>query len=355
MEKCKIILIRPEVSMKSALKQMDEVGYKTLFVADDNNILMGTVTDGDIRRWILKGRNLNKSVRLAMNRRPVYLKEGYSKEDAKNRMVSRMLECIPIIDAKKKIISAVWWVDLFETRIKKRRLKNTPVVIMAGGEGTRLSPFTYILPKPLVPIGDKPIIELIINKFVEFGCKDFYLSLNYKAKIIKAYFSDLEHNYNVHYIQEDKPLGTIGSLYLLKKNLKNAFFVTNCDILIEADYADIFKFHKEKKNDITLVVSMKHYKIPYGICEINNGGVLRGIKEKPEYDFLANTGLYLLERNVLTDIPDNTFYNITDLMDGYIKKDKKIGIYPVSEKSWMDMGQWEEMQEMMKKCGVKIE
>ena len=204
-----------------------------------------------------------------------------------------------------------------------------------------------------MPIGEKPIIELIIDKFAEYGCKEFYLSVNYKANLIKAYFSDLEHNYRVNYIQEVKPLGTAGSLHLLKDKIKDTFYVSNCDILIEADYAGILKFHKDNKNKITLVSSMKHHTIPYGVIEISNDGILKGIKEKPEYDFLANTGMYVLESETLRDIPKNKFYHITDLINDYMKKGEKIGVYPISEKSWLDMGQWEELQNMLKKFGVK--
>jgi len=170
---------------------------------------------------------------------------------------------------------------------------------MAGGEGTRLYPFTKILPKPLVPIGDKPILEIIINRFYEYGCTNFNLSVNYKSNIIKAYFSDFKHNYKINYIHEKKPLGTAGSLHILQNRIRKTFFVSNCDILIDADYADILKFHKQSKNKITLVTSMKHFTIPYGICEIGDGGALKNINEKPEQDLLVNTGLYVLEPEVL--------------------------------------------------------
>ena len=250
---------------------------------------------------------------------------------------------------RRKVISCLWWTDLFDSKPDNPESLKLPVVIMAGGEGTRLAPFTKILPKPLMPMGDKPIIEVIINRFYDYGCNDFYLSLNYKSNIIKAYFSDFEHKYKINYILENKPLGTAGSLYLLKKKIKKTFFVSNCDILIEADYADILKFHYQRKNKITLVSSMKNFMIPYGVCQIKDGGILRSIREKPEYDFLVNTGMYVLEPSVLSDVPRNQFYTITDLINDYLKKNEKVGVYPVSDKSWLDMGQFEELQEMIKK------
>lgn len=353
MKRLKKVLIKPNGTIKQALKQMDAMGEKTLIAVDDRNRILGTITDGDIRRWILKGKSLNESLENAMNRHPFTLKGGFARESAKQLMLRHQVGCLPVIDGTKKVISCLWWVDLFENDSKNLKSLKLPVVIMAGGEGVRLHPFTKILPKPLMPVGDKPIIEIIIDRFFGYGCEDFYLSLNYKSNMIKAYFSDFEHKYKINYVLENKPLGTAGSLHLLKNRIKKTFFVSNCDILIEADYADILKFHNKKKNKITLVSSMKNFTIPYGVCEIETGGDLRDIREKPEYDFLVNTGMYILDASVLDDIPKNRFYNITDLIGDYIEKRKKIGVYPVSEKSWLDMGQWEELQKMVNRFEIK--
>lgn len=349
MERLKKVFIKPNHTIKQALKQMDAMGEKTLLVVDEHNKLLGTISDGDIRRWILKGKDLGGGVSNVMNPAPVSLDQNFERKTAKQLMVKQMLECLPVVDSNKNVISAVWWVDLFENKSKKLKSLRIPVVIMAGGEGARLAPFTKILPKPLMPIGDKPIIEIIIDRFMNYGCDDFYLSLNYKSNIIKAYFNDFEHQYKITYIEEETPLGTAGSLHFLKSHIKKTFFLSNCDILIEADYADIFKFHQQKKNKITLVSSMKNFMVPYGVCEIENGGILKGIREKPEFDFFVNTGMYVLEKSVLEDIPKNKFYNMTDLISDYLKKGEKIGVYPVSEKSWLDMGQFEALQEMLKK------
>jgi len=352
MERLKKVLIKPEQSIKLVLKHMDLVGEKTMFVVDKENKLLGTVTDGDIRRWVLKGRSLLVSISKVMNCNPISLTNDFKQEQAKTIMVKKEIECLPIIDDEKRVISAVWWMDLFKNKLKKLKSLKLPVVIMAGGEGVRLHPFTKILPKPLMPIGDKPIIEIIISRFFDYGCKDFYLSLNYKSSIIKAYFSDFDHIYKINYIIESKPLGTAGGLHFLKNRIKKTFFVSNCDILIEADYADILKFHRKKKNKITLVSSMKNFTIPYGVCEIQGGGVLKNIREKPEYDFLVNTGMYVLEAEVLEDIPKNAFFNITDLINDYLQKGEKVGVYPVSGKSWLDMGQFEALQETLKRFEV---
>ncbi len=353
MEKVKKILIKPGSIIKQALKQMDVMGEKTLIVVDDQNKILGTTTDGDIRRWILKGKSLSEDVTCVMNSHPLTLKEGFAREAAKQLMLKKEIECLPVVDATNKVIASVWWPDLFENKPKKTKSLKLPVVIMAGGEGVRLAPYTKILPKPLMPIGDTPVVEMIIDRFSRYGCNDFYLSLNYKANLIKAYFSDFDHPYKINYILESKPLGTAGSLHLLKNKIKKKFFVSNCDVLIEADYADMLKFHIEKENKITLISSMKNFTIPYGVCEIQRGGILKNIHEKPEHDFLVNTGMYILEPAVLADIPTNHFYNMTDLINDYLKQGEKVGVYPVSEKAWLDIGQFEALSETLKKFEVK--
>lgn len=353
MERLKEVLINPEQTIKQVLKHMDVVGRKTMFAVNEENKLLGIVTDGDIRRWILKGLSLNEDISKVMNTNPIFLRENYSKEEAKNLMVLKVIECIPVINEQGQVISLTRWVDFFDNVFKKHKEINTPVVIMAGGQGSRLAPFTNVLPKPLIPIQDKPIIELIIDKFVDAGCKAFYLSVNYKANLLKAYFSDLECNYKINYVQEDMPLGTAGSLFLLKDIIKETFFLSNCDILIEADYSDMLNFHVLNKNKITVVTSMKHYTIPYGVCEIKNGGRLKRVIEKPEYDFFVNSGMYILEPEVLSDIPQKKIYNITDLINSYMKRKEKVGVYPISEKSWIDMGEWDKLQELLKRIGAR--
>jgi len=347
-ERLKKVFVSPGQSVKHVLKCMDSVGEKTVFVADGENRLLGSVTDGDIRRWILKGRSLTEDISLVMNPRPISLCDGLNQDKIKEVMLKNELGCLPIVDKSNRIVSAVWWIDLFKNRLIRKTSLKIPVVIMAGGEGVRLHPYTKILPKPLMPIGEKPIIEIIINKFHDRGCNDFYISLNYKSSLIKAYFNDLDHAYKITYAVESKPLGTIGSLRLLKNRLRKTFFVSNCDIVVDADYADMCRFHAQRKNKITLVTSMKNFAIPYGICEIENGGALKNIREKPEYDFLVNTGMYVLEPSVINDIPANKPYNITDLIDDYLRKKKRIGVYPISEKAWLDIGQIEKMQDALR-------
>ena len=189
------------------------------------------------------------------------------------------------------------------------------------------------------------------NEYAKFGMKDFYISINHKGKMIKAYLEDHEGDYFFRYISENKFLGTAGALKYLDGKLDSPFFVSNCDIIIKDDYTKIYDFHKKGGYALTLVASMQHHTIPYGVCEIENGGDLKSIIEKPQYDFLVNTGMYVLDPEVLGYIPENEFFHITHLMEKLKKEGLKIGVYPVSEKSYIDVGQWNEYKNAMKVMG----
>lgn len=347
------LFVSSETTIEHAIRKMDEVAKKILLIVEGRKLL-GVITDGDIRRWILQNGKLEEAVGKIANFSPKYVFEkDYTKEEAGRLMSEHKIEGLPLVNEKKEVTSMVFWYDIFDRDVSYYNQINTPVVIMAGGQGTRLRPYTKVLPKPLIPIGDKPILELLMERFRKFGCRNFYLSINYKANMIKAYFSDLERDYNIHYLQEDKPLGTAGSLHLLSGKLNESFFVNNCDILVDADYSDILEFHRKNKNKITIIASLKHYVIPYGVVEIGNNEDLKRIMEKPEYNFLVNTGMYLFEPEIIKSISADQFLQIPDLINNYLGKKEKVGIYPVSEKSWMDMGQLEELQAMMDQIGVK--
>ncbi len=347
------VLTRGDLPITDALRLMDETGDKILFVVDGEGRLEGTATDGDVRRWIIAGNPLGEPICKAMNSSPIALTEGHSSDEAREVLISRKIESVPVLDAAGRVISAVWWVDLFEARPHLPEQLGVPVVIMAGGEGSRLAPYTKILPKPLMPVGETPIVELIIEKFGEYGCTEIHLTVNYKANLIKAYFKDVEHEYQVNFVDEPKPLGTAGSLSMLAGTITTTFFVSNCDVIIDADYADVLHFHRESGNRLTLVGSMKHFTIPYGVCQSGPGGQLVGISEKPEYDYLVSTGMYVMEPEALDDIPTDRFYHVTDLINDYVARGVKVGIYPVSEKSWMDMGQFEELANMRTRMGLE--
>ncbi len=339
-------LVAPDTPITQALRRLDEFGRKVVFVAGDDRRLLGVVTDGDVRRWILSGNDLDRPISEAMNPNPVVLSGGFEREDARELLTQHGIDCIPVVDGDGRILSAVWWVDVFGAGVEQREPLGVPLVVMAGGQGSRLAPYTKVLPKPLLPIGEVPIVELIIERFVAHGCGDIYLTVNYKANLIKAYFNDVDRDYEVHFVDEPEPMGTAGSLSMLKGELTSTFFVTNCDILIDADYADVLRFHRENGNRLTVVGSLKNVTIPYGVCETTTGGRLVNISEKPSYDYLVSTGMYVVEPEALADIPGDRVFHVTDLIDEYVRRDIAIGVYPVSEKSWLDMGQFDELAEM---------
>ena len=187
------------------------------------------------------------------------------------------------------------------------------------------------------------MMEDIMDRFVECGCHDFYISVNYKADFIRRYFDNLDKpQYHVDYFQEDKPLGTAGSLHLLKDRISSTFFVSNCDIIIDEDYSEILDFHRQNKNEITVVAALKNYSIPYGTLETGDGGLLTGLTEKPNLTFKINTGMYILEPHLIKEIPSDRLYHITFLIEKLINEGRKVGVFPISEGSWTDIGNWDE-------------
>jgi dTDP-glucose pyrophosphorylase len=347
------LLVAPEVSIREALQRLDASAMRTALVVDGQRRLLGVLTDGDVRRWILAGRTLEEPVSQAMNAHPVKVSDDVPRAGVKELMVSRKIDVVPVVDEDGQVVSVVRWTDLFEEPRREREQLDMPVVIMAGGKGTRLAPFTTVLPKPLVLVGDRPIVEHIMERFSAFGCDDFTMSVNHKANLIKAYFADADLPWNIGFVDEQIPLGTAGSLSLMREQLDRPFFVTNCDVLVDADYADIARFHRESGNLITVVASMKHITVPYGVCEIVDGGRLASITEKPQFDFLVSTGFYVLDPAALSDVPDGTFFHLTDLIDAYLREGRRVGVYPISEKSWFDIGQLEELRETLARFGAE--
>lgn len=343
------ICIKKDISIREAIEKLDNTAKKILVVLNDEK-LEAVITDGDIRRWILKNGDLSSSIESVMNVNPICIEKSKI-NIASKVMKEKSIEAIPIVDENNKLIDIIFWNDSFKDKLNYLEKVDSPVVIMAGGKGTRLYPYTKVLPKPLIPIGDTPIIERIMDRFIEYGVEKFYVTVNYKKEMIKSYFDD-EKKYDVSYIEESKPLGTGGSLHLLKDELKETFFVSNCDILIDANYSDILKYHKKNKNKITVITSLKHYTIPYGVVELDYEGYINSTKEKPEYSFLVNTGMYILEPETLKDIPQNEFFHITDLIEMYLKEGERVGTYPVTDKSWLDMGEFKEMEKMIEVLGV---
>jgi len=342
------IIIESNLEIKLAVKKLNDIGSRILIVVDEEQKILGVVTDGDIRRWILKNGDFSKEVLEIMNTTPVVLNIE-ELHLAKKIMKERLVQALPIVNSENKVIDVIFWHDKFNTIFKEEDDFYSPIVIMAGGKGTRLLPLTNVIPKPLIPIGEDTIVELIIRKFCIFGPNKFYLTVNYKKEMIKAYFKEKKHDYMLKFIEESIPLGTGGSLSLLKGKIKETFFVSNCDILIDADYSKILKYHKENNNKITMVTSLRNYVVPYGVINLSEDGTINNIIEKPEYNYLVNTGMYILEPECLEEIPEDTFFHITELVDIYINNGEKVGTYPVSKEAWLDMGEFKEMEIMQNK------
>ncbi len=338
-------------TLKDAINKLDEGGEKILFVTNDNNELFGALTDGDMRRFILSDGDFKTSVEKVCNKNPIKIFEPYDIEKIKRLILEKKLSAVPVVNEKNILVDILFWEEIFDSseHTKPKKTLSNDVIIMAGGKGTRLDPFTKILPKPLIPIGDKAIIEIIIEKFVEYGINNFYLTLNHKSKIIKSYFEELAPAFNVEFVLEEKPYGTAGSIILLKNRFTEPVIITNCDIIIDCDYADFVSYHKKNNFDLTLAASLKNYKIPYGICEIENGGSLIKINEKPEYNYLVNTGMYVLNPDMINLIPQDTHFDMTDFMETIKNNGGKVGVYPISENSWIDTGEWAEYKKAVQK------
>ncbi len=346
------LLVNRNAKIKEALKILDSNREKILFVVNEQKELLGSITDGDIRRWILSDGDLSANIEQVAFKGTFKVEQNYDISNLKNEVMKKKINYVPVLDKNSNIVEVLSFDDSIHDSVSKNNSLgfSIPVVIMAGGKGTRLDPFTKVLPKPLIPIGEKTILEIIIEKFMEYGVQEFYLSVNHKAKIIKSYFDEVDYkNIKINYIFENKPLGTVGSVKQLENVLEKDFILTNCDIIIDANYKEICDYHTEQNNDITIVASLKHYSIPYGVCEIENGGTLSVIKEKPEYDFLVNTGMYIINPRLLNLIPSDEFFHITHLIEKANKLNCKIKIYPISENSWIDVGEWIEYKKAIDK------
>ena len=339
--KIKKILIDPSYTILQTLKRMDEIDKKILLIVK-NQKYIGLVSIGDIQRAILNEYDLKDSVLNVIRKNTIVAKTCDNLDSIKKMMLKYRMEICPVIDSRK-IVNVLFWEDLFEELrpMSKGKFK-LPIVIMAGGVGSRLKPLTNVLPKPLIPIKDKTMLEEIFQRFSNHGSKSFYISTNYKSELIEYYLENKKLPFDIQYFREEKPMGTAGSLSLLKDIITETFFVTNCDILIDEDYSEILDYHKNNNYDITIVAGLKHYPIPYGTVKTGSKGKLTKFIEKPEVTFKINSGMYILEPKLLSKIPDNKFFHITELIDIVKNENGKVGVYPVSEKSWKDIGQWDD-------------
>lgn len=340
------------MTIVEAMEKIDTNAKGILFITSEDNKLMGAVTDGDIRRWLIKTANLTSKVEELMNANPRFLYVA-DKAKALSYMREKKIHALPILDNQSRVVDIALDDDERTISINSKALENVPVIIMAGGKGTRLYPYTKVLPKPLIPIGDIPILERIINRFYDYGVSKYYMTVNYKKGMIKSHFAELAPEYSIEYIEEDKPLGTAGSIKLINEKFDTPVVVTNCDILIEADYEDIYNYHKNSGNAMTIVSALKNIEVPYGVLNTAENGVITAFEEKPKLSYFVNTGMYIVNGDMLDKIPEDTFFHMTHLAEKLMAEGLQVGMYPISEESFLDMGEFEEMRRMEDKLAGK--
>lgn len=341
-------IIDKDASILEAMNLINQNSKGIVYVCK-NKELIGALSDGNIRRHILNGGSLEAKAFEVANLEPKYLTQD-SHEAPIEYMRMFKITSIPILNKNKEVVSIKF---LNSDSVYEYKSLDIPVVIMAGGKGTRLKPFTNVLPKPLIPIGEKTITERIMDKFILFGCNNFNMIVNYKKELIKAYFSE-EKKYQVEFIDEREFLGTAGGLKLINNKISSTFFMTNCDILVEEDYYEIVKRHKDSEAIVTMVCTLRNFSIPYGTVRLDGEGNVTHLEEKPQNSILVNTGMYVIEPRFIEYIPDKTFIHITDVIENCIRSGETVGMYPISENAWMDMGEMNELEKMKQKLNIEI-
>ncbi|MEW6600339.1 MAG: nucleotidyltransferase family protein [Nitrospirota bacterium] len=355
-DRIKLSFISSDYTIKQAINRLNETGHRILFVTDTGERLTGTVTDGDIRRGIINGIQLTDAVSGIMNTKFFSIKADSPDKtrEAERVMQKHLISHIPVLDGSGRISDVISWIDCLGHQTTPQRqageIFENAVVIMAGGKGTRLDPFTKILPKPLVPLRDKPIIEHIMDRFFVNGFSRFVLIVNYKKEMIKSYFSDTRLPYTIEFVDEAEFSGTAGGLSLLRNKIDSTFIVTNCDTILEGEFSDFFKWHRDHNNLLTIIGSHKEIEVPYGVLNMNNG-LLLDIDEKPRIDLFINTGTYIFEPSLLDHIAPGERIDMDKFIDKVKAADKeRVGVYP-HWGGWLDLGQWDEYRKSLKKIG----
>ncbi len=330
------LFIKLEDSIKKAMEVIDKGSRGIALVIDNDFRLLGTITDGDIRRAILKGTSLDEAVKTIMNENFIFVSQNYSNTLVETLFMKKYVSQLPVLDDNMRIVSMIFYHEFFQ-----KDTRDNWALIMAGGLGSRLAPLTKDIPKPMLRVGAKPLIETIIEQLKSYGYGNIILSLNYKAEVIKNYFQDgANFGVNIKYVTENKRLGTGGAIKLAEKYLDKPFFVLNGDILTKLNFEQFMNFHSTNKNKITIGTKKYEMQIPYGVVDIKDETVL-DLREKPSSSYYINGGMYCLEPETIEYIPKNEFYNITQLISKYIAENKKVGSFPITE-YWMDIGQMED-------------
>jgi len=348
--KLKSLLIPLDTTIKQAMQNLNESAQQILFVTDERMRLLGTVTDGDIRRAIIRGSGFTDGMAAIMNRKYTFLRWNPASlvEEAKELMVGKEIEQLPILDEEGVVVDVILWTDILDRKPHPSPMQSHTnyVVIMAGGKGTRMDPFTRIFPKPLIPIGEKTIIEVIMDRFHKSGFQKFVLTLNYKKEYIKIFLHESDMPYSVEWVEEPDFMGTAGSLSLLKDKLQETFIVANCDSLLDIDVSEVLAWHKERGAAMTVIGCYNEVKIHFGVLELGNGKLQR-ILEKPTHDVIINTGIYVMEPHVISYIDDGKQENMDKLIGKLIDADENVTVYPIHS-GWLDIGRWDQYKQALR-------
>lgn len=331
-------LFLKNLSVRDALISLDRLSYDAiLFVVDENNMLIGSLTDGDLRRGFIRGLGFENSITDFIQPNPKFIYENEFNQDKLDEYKKNFFKIIPILNNRNEVI------DILNFRTRSTLLP-LDAILMAGGEGKRLRPLTEKTPKPLLKIGDKPIIEYNIDRLANVGIQNIYLSINYLGDQLVDYFGDgSSKNLSIQYIREDKPMGTIGSALLVDDYEYEEIIIMNSDLLTNIDFADFYKTFKENGADMAVAATSYHVDVPYGVLEADDDQKVKSLKEKPRYTYFSNAGIYLLKKNILNMIPKGEEYNITDLMNKVLEMDYKLITYPING-YWLDIGKHEDFK-----------
>jgi len=331
MKDIKKIIITNDATIKKALSIISAGATQIAIVVDKKGKLLGTLTDGDIRRGYLRGMDINSPINSIINKKPFSAKENDTKEKILKIALKKKIYQIPVIDKNRKVIG----LHVLDELIKPKDKSNL-VVIMAGGKGMRLRPLTKDIPKPMLKIKNKPILQTIIEKFIKSGYYNFAICVNYKSKVIIDYFGNgKKFGAQIKYVREKIRMGTAGALSLLKKEIREPFFVMNGDILINLDFDKLLKFHEENNSEATMCIKEYNVVLPYGEVRVKKKNII-SIEEKPKHKFFVNAGIYILDPKCINLIP-RRFYNMTSLFRKMINKKDKIELFPLGE-NWLDIG-----------------
>ena len=331
-------LISPDMPILRAIEIIDRAALQIALVIDQEGRLVGSTTDGDIRRGILKGYALSKPVSLVMNRQPVVAQIGDSRDRILQLMREKMVRQIPLLDESRMVAGVETIDDLMRT--SKR---SNWVVLMAGGSGSRLRPLTYDCPKPLLKIGERPLLEIILQNFINQGFQKFFISVNYKAEMFIDYFGDgSKWGAEIGYLHERQKMGTAGSLGLLPGRPEESMVIMNSDLLTKINFGQLLDFHQEQKAQATMCVREYDIQVPYGVVQIQNQNIYT-ISEKPTQSFFVNAGVYVLEPGVLELLPrEAAIFDMTDLFNKLIRNKDQTCVFPVRE-YWLDIGHMDDL------------